>query len=251
MAAIPPGEHTAKRHDGGLTTASRPQKFTCEEDENELWLVKLAGNTHGGGKGIFNEQVAGLAGRLLAAPVAGVALVRVPQALAEALSQDPTLQLDYVPEPGVHHGSLWVGANMSDRMGIAYVDENRERLGALQVLYTWLACASDHQWIYDNDAPHEVFSVDHMAFFPNGPHWTEAGLQASVGNVTLDPAFSPAGLTASDRASTVARLKNVTDQEIAEIVARPPDEWGVTLSERIAVASYLSERRERVVDVCS
>jgi hypothetical protein len=46
----------------GLQTATRPQKFTC--DDNGLYAVKFAENKHGDGKGIFTEHVVALAGRL-------------------------------------------------------------------------------------------------------------------------------------------------------------------------------------------
>jgi hypothetical protein len=58
-----------------------------------------------------------------------------------------SLALDFDPEPGVHHGSRWADG-FSDRLALAYQDENREAFGALDVLYSWTYCAGDHQWIY-------------------------------------------------------------------------------------------------------
>lgn len=55
-------------HAGGFTSATRPQKFIC--DNGELYVVKFSGNNHGDGRGIFTEQVVALAGRLIGAPVA-------------------------------------------------------------------------------------------------------------------------------------------------------------------------------------
>jgi len=242
----------AIRHDGGLTSASKPQKFTC--DDNELYAVKFLQNQHGNGRAIFNEQVVALTGRLIGAPVPVVELVEVSPALADALRQDAAaLGLGFDPQPGVHHGSQWVGSNVSDRVDLQmqYLDENRNRLGALEVLYCWLPCTSDHQWIYNNDPPHEVFSVDHTPFLPGGPDWTAEGLAAAVTNVALDPQLLRLALVPPDRELAVAKRQSVTDEQIAAVVAQPPDEWGVGAGDRSALASYMAARRALVEAACS
>jgi len=48
----------------------------------------------------------------------------------------------------------------------------------------------------------------------------------------------------------VQRLAALTPEDIAEVVTRPPDAWGVTQSERRALASYLYDRRVDVVKAC-
>jgi hypothetical protein len=238
----------AIRHEGGIGTASSPQKFLC--DDNALYAVKFSGNNHGDGKAIFTEQVVGLAGKLIGAPVAAVELVEVASALTDALRQDPTLTF---AQPGLHHGSRWVGNNVSDRLGleIQYVPTNRERFGALDVLYCWIPCTSDHQWIYDNDPPNLVYSVDHTPFFPGGSDWTAAGLAGSAANVSSDPQLATLGLDGNDRMIAVTKLQDVTEAQIAAVVAQPPDEWGVTPDERCAIASYLWARRPLVAAACS
>jgi hypothetical protein len=212
--------------------------------------VKFRENAHGDGRGIFNEQVVALAARLIGAPVPHVELVDVAQALVDGLVP-PSVSLNYVPTAGTHHGSRWVGANVSDRAGVQQVDVNRTRFAALEVLHAWIPCIGDHQWIYSNDPPYEVYSVDHNAFFPGGESWNEAGLLAGVGNVALDVTLAGLGLTAADRAAAADRLRAVSAEDIAAVVARPPDEWGIPLHERIAVASYLHARREPTIALFS
>jgi hypothetical protein len=91
--------------------------------------------------------------------VPGVAIVEVPADLVDEIRGKPELGLGFDPLPGLHHGSVWA-LGYSDRQGIEYVDVNRERFGCLDVLYTWV-WAGDQQWIYKNEPPHEVMSVDH------------------------------------------------------------------------------------------
>jgi hypothetical protein len=239
----------AIRHEGGLPTASKPQKFLC--DDSGLYAVKFSQNQHGDGKAIFTEQVVGLAGKLLGAPVGPVELVDVAPALADALRADPSLGFD--PQPGPHHGSRWVGTNVSDRLGLEtqYLPTNRERFGALEVLYCWIPCTGDHQWIYDNEPPNHVYSVDHTTFFPSGSDWTVAGLAAEAANVSLDAQLATLGLDANDRRIAVEKLQAVTETQIAAVVAQPPDDWGVSADERRAVASYLWTRTTPVAAVCS
>jgi hypothetical protein len=241
----PTAELTATRHDGGITSASRPQEYTCSD--NRLYAVKFTQNNHGDGKAIFNEQVIGALGALVGAPVAAVALVRVSQALADALNAI-TDAVDFQAEAGVHHGSRWRD-NMSGRQAVAYVDENREGFGALDVLYAWAPCSGDQQWIYENDTPHAVLSTDHSPFFPGGSGWDAATLTAQQGNVARDSVLETIELKAQDRQAALDRLASVEAADIVAAVARPPVEWGVERAERIALAEYLLARKDAVVEL--
>lgn len=221
------------RHEGDGPSASRPQRYLC--DDGAVYSVKFRENQHGDGRGIFAEQVVSLGGRLLGAPVAQVDLVHVSEDLVAQLS------LPFNPQAGPHHGSQWAHG-YSDRQHIAYVDENREAFGALHVLYTWMLCNGDHQFIYRNAAPHEVLSVDHSAFFPGGPDWTGASV-AGVGPLVEDPILAPLSLGPEHRAAALAKLAGVRPTDIARIVATPSDEWGVPVEDRVTLARYLYTRQ--------
>lgn len=52
-------------------TASRPQKF--RGDDGRLYAVKFRNNDHGDGRAVFTEQVVGLLGQRIGAPVPEVA----------------------------------------------------------------------------------------------------------------------------------------------------------------------------------
>lgn len=241
--AGPVGAH---RHVEGIATATCPQKFLCGTTD-DLYAVKFAGNQHGDGKGIFNEQVVALLGALLQAPVPGVDLVEVAKALADELCRNRTAHnLNFDPEPGVHHGSRWAHGH-SDRQTIQYVDENRQRFGALNVLHEWVTCSGDHQWIYANAQPHHVLSVDHTTFFPGGSAWTAQELENQAETVTPDPVLAPLALQPADHAPALVRLQAVSEADVIAVVARPPDSWGVTMAERAAVVRFLTRRKEAVM----
>jgi hypothetical protein len=241
---------TARRFDGGLTTASRPQKFYCEGGPtgDDLYLVKFAQNQHGDGRAIFTEQIVARAGRLIEAPVAAVELIDVSAGLADEARIQAEPELGFVPEEGVHHGSLWA-FNHSERQAVDHVDSNRGRFAALDVLYAWIPCGGDHQFIYDNTEPRHVLSVDHTPFFPNGPDWTAGGLVAATPNVQRDQVLAALPLAPDDHANAVNRLLDTTEADIAAVVAAPPDDWGVGTADREAIASYLWSRRETVAQL--
>lgn len=236
---------SAQRHDGGFATASRPQKFTCTD--GNLYVVKFIQNNHGSGRGTFNEQVVALCGTLVGAPVATVELVYVSDPIAQQLDQDrAALNIDFSPKAGVHHGSRWVD-NYSDRAGLQYFDDNRQRFGALDVLYTWLGCAGDEQWIYANDQTRHVLSVDHTTFLPGGPAWTTTTLAASRSSPQQNAQLATLALQPADRDQALRRLGLVSERDIAAVVARPPDDWGVAPDERAALGEYLVTRQAAVL----
>jgi hypothetical protein len=237
-------ERTARRFDGGLPSASKPQKFICDDDL--LYAVKFTQNAHGDGHGIFSEQLVGRAGGLIGAPVPDVALVEVSAGLAAEVAEQP--ELGFGPQAGVHHGSKWAD-NYTDRQTVDHVEANRERFGALDVLYAWIFCAGDHQFIYSNEPTRQVLSVDHSAFLPAGPDWTVESVGGGVRAVQQDPVFAPLALGPGHRADAVQQLVQVTPEGIAGLVSYAPDEWGVDFATREAVASYLWVRRDLVVQM--
>lgn len=246
---VPPTPIVASLYLGAASgSASAPQKFECGDDD-DLYAVKFRNNKHGDGRALVAEHVAGRCGALIGAPVAEVALINVGEHLVSGgvvTLQDGTPVVD-----GVQHGSRWVEP-YGDRKGIEYVDANREALGALQVLYSWLLCTSDHQLLYRDEPPHDVISVDHSEMLPGSAGgWTTDLLSASGDKVVLDSFFAPAGLTADDRRQATQALARVSDEAIAEVTVGPPGEWDLDELDRIALAEYLASRRARLLEVLS
>lgn len=231
----------AEEHVESLASASEAQKLRC--DDGMMYAVKFRTNRYGNGKAIFTEQIVPLIGSLINAPVPSVTRVDV---TADLLAVSTFQIAGAPPTAGLHHGSRWVDG-FADRMAIDHVDANRERLGALSVLYTWLACGGDQQLIYRNVSPHDVLSVDHSAFFADGGNWDEAVLSQLAPPTSYDPFFDPAGLTDIDRSPALDLLEQVTPDQIAQATATPPDEWGVTAAERVAMARVVRLRQEQVL----
>lgn len=223
-----------------LPSASKPQKFRC--GVGQLYAVKFHNNPYGDGRAIFTEQLVGQLGRRIGASVAEVRYVLVPEEILDELQ----LHLDGVrAAPGIQHGSKWA-SGYSDRKAIAEAAAlNHQPLGALSVLYTWLH-AGDHQLICQDNAPHNVLSVDHSAFIVDGGGWTEETLSTIPEPTAFDPQFDPYVVDV-DRVDALEQLQRVTPADIAAVVASPPDEWGVTMAERVALADFVHRRQRQVL----
>lgn len=223
------------------TSASQPVDLAC--DDGKTYVVKAMLKARNQGRMLFNDQVIARLGALISAPVADVALIEVSRELIDA--NPANNQMGHLV-PCIAHGSARF-ANVSDRIdGMSNVDkgENRARFSALAVLSGWVM-SSDRQFIYDAAEPYQVYSVDHGHWFPGGDHnWTVAMLKGAPAAQIDGQIVSGCGLRSDDIASVCDLLARVTNDQIAEILAIPPDEWGVTIAERIAVGEFLAERRD-------
>jgi len=220
-----------------ISTASQPVKITANNGKD--YLVKGLQNN----RMIVNEQVVGVLGELLGAPVPSPTLIDLPDALIKTQNE-----MSHMP-PGVSHGSPWV-SDCSDRDNhVKHTDlpENKPRFTALAVLYSWVH-GNDKQWIYSNNSPYLVYSVDHGHFFPGGPEWKVNDLKNNL-NVQIDPIFNSCGFTSEDFKPFYAKLGTSKHEMIAEAVARPPDSWSIDDDERIELAIYLEERCEKLLQL--
>jgi len=124
--------------------------------------------------------------------------------------------------------------------------ENRSRFALLAVLYGWVY-ANDIQLIFQKNPPRLVYSVDHGHFFPGGPDWTERDLmqatQAEVNSYLCDNCnFTPDEISSALRA-----LQSVSEETIIQAVAAPPNEWGLTLDERVTLVEYLTRQQQQLL----
>jgi hypothetical protein len=135
------------------------------------------------------------------------------------------------------------------------VPGNVERFALLAVLYGW-AHAGDpgrREFLMERQPPRLAYSVDHGEFFPGGPHWNVASLDGAVVSAEPDQwiirmaALGGVGLRPHLIAAAAERLRSVGDEQIARVVMTPPDSWGVTLSDRVAVARYLARQRDAML----
>jgi hypothetical protein len=103
---------------------------------------------------------------------------------------------------------------------------------------------SDRQFIFNNNPPRLIHSVDHGHFFPGGPNWTDNDLtQAS--NAELDPILSSiCSFTPEEVKQALLALQAVTEKNIIQAVASLPSEWGLTIDERVTMVAYLIRRQQ-------
>jgi len=187
----------------------------------------------------------GLFGVLIGAPVAEVRLVKVTSDLLAALNI--VFNGGESATAGVHHGSRWADGH-SDRAEVRHVDENRQAFAALRILYSWLFCSGDHQFIYRNAEPHNVLSVDHSAFLPDGNQWSAQRLRERQDQVEFDPFFDSLTLKDDEAADTLDHLVGLQRVDMARVIATPPDEWGISEEDRVALAEYVDARRRKILE---
>jgi hypothetical protein len=191
---------------------------------------------------VFNDQVAARLGALLNAPVPEVALVEVS---AELIAANPGKkeQMGHML-PGPAHGSLRIEGVTERINSFDHPDDadNRVRYAALAIFFGWLV-AGDRKFIFKKAMPRLVYSHDHGHFFPGGPKWTIASLQRAPAPQADIALVSKLKLLPEELARACAPLRDVLPEQIAQALAVPPNEWGVSLEERAAVAGLLCSRR--------
>jgi len=221
-----------------MNTASSPRLVACEGGA-EYWIKWPAQI----GLGTVAEQVVARLGQTMGAPVGDVALIEVPSELPQI---EP--ELADVP-PGVVHGCKHLG-DVTDRLWLDHLNENdnRERFAQIAILYGWMI-ASDQQVLYERQSPHRAWSVDHAFFLPppGGPNWTIDALEAAGTGEPDAHTVTTCQLTETELAQGAAGLSKANDEAIATAVAIPPDEWGVSMAHRVALAQFLSRRRDDLI----
>lgn len=221
-----------------LTSVSRPV-LVLGEDEQVYYLK-------GGqcGRALVSEQVVARIGRAMGAPVAEVRVLDLPPELAR-----DDLSMRGIA-PGLAHGSLKIDgcSNASGRLH-THLPENRARYVLLATLFG-LTVAGDQQFILRDDPPRLVWSVDHGLFLPERGAWRVSdlehpdlprrpGLEASLAG---ECAFTPA-----EHRVACAALAGLRAEDIAAAVAAPPEVWGLSARERVALAWYLGRRRDTLL----
>jgi hypothetical protein len=217
-------------------TASKPILLRCD-DKNE-YVVK----GRQAGRMLVNDHVVAKIGILLGAPVPLVTVIQVP---SELISAEP--EMSHMT-PGLSHGSRFVPQCHDG--GVQGSPENRDRFSRLAVLYGIVA-ASDQQFIYENQPPNLVHSVDHGHFFPAGPQWTAESLKSAPSAIPEPSIISACALTKEEVSAAAVALEQVTDEAIAQIVGTLPTEWGLSEEERLQLVEFLTRRREEMKTTCS
>jgi hypothetical protein len=221
-----------------MKTSARPVRAFGAD--NQTYIVKGAQ----AGRQIINDQLVGRLGMLLEAAVAEVTIVEVDP----ILTTDPTEPEFAYFCPGLAHGSLFISGCMDDRSIIRYQTQsvNRDRLARLSLLYGWVG-AADRQFLYKSIPPHVIYSVDHGHFLPGGPDWTIKDLQNAPPVMLDSEIVRSCRFKDTEIQGALMALLAISESEILQVVARLPEEWGITIEERVALMTYLTQRRFRLL----
>jgi hypothetical protein len=211
---------------------SKPVVVSCDDGNDYVLKGRQIG------RAVPNDQIIARLGHQITAPVGEPAFVMVTDEMIAA-----EREMSHMPA-GLCHATKWI-PDCSDRLWLEHATtvENKPRFLKLAVLYGWIR-ASDHQVIYASQIPYLVHSVDHGHHFPGGPEWTVASLQQAPSVDVETQITSHCGHSLSEIEDAVTDLLDRTsDDGIANAIGIIPDEWGLSPDEKVALATYLSDRR--------
>ncbi len=92
-----------------------------------------------------------------------------------------------------------------------------------------------------------MYSVDHGHFFPGGPAWTEASLGAAPQSQPDTQVTNACNTTQPELHQALHALSDIGDEALISVVSLPPDEWGLTMEDRIALVNFLTKRRDELL----
>lgn len=217
----------------GWRTKARPVLVKCDDDNEYVAKGQQAGRQ------IVNDQIVARLGLAIDAPVGEPRIVDVTD--LAAIEQ----RLSHIA-PGTDHGTRFISDCFDEYTPIATSEPaNRPRLARLSVLYGWVF-ANDWQFLFRKNPPRLIYSVDHGHFFPDGPDWSEKTLLEAP-CAELAPCFEDCYLTQEEIGEALQALESVTEEKIIQAVSSPPDEWGLTMGERVTLVEYLTRRKQELL----
>jgi len=195
---------------------------------------------------IVSETVVGALATAIGAPVPPTRVVTLAPRLLERVAG-----LEHM-RAGTAHGSREIRAVVGNFKEPMYTTEtvNRSRYALLAALFGWVR-SGDPQYLYDEDPPFRVYSVDHGRCLVSrgGRIWQGDNPQADAvrGNVDLRLSME-CRFTAEEIAAARQRVAAVRAERVADAVAAPPDDWGIDFAERVALARWLIRCQAEVVE---
>lgn len=241
---------------------SKPVEVICDDGHTyvvkSLWAdvssrppdaeVKESRSDEEQGRRMFNDQVCGRLGAAMGASVPTVCLIEITDDLIKANPKT----MGHL-KPCVGHGSRKI-PDVTGKVGdFAHAEkgDNRQRYNKLSVFFGWLV-SGDMQFIKGTQPPHTVYSHDHGHFLPGGPMWTQASLDTYVVDPTPTPQIvNELKLKPEETAQAGEALKMITADNIVEALAAAPDDWNVPLADRVALATFVHARQERLLQTIS
>lgn len=222
-------------------TSARPALFRCYD--NQKYMIK----GQQAGRQIVNDQIVARLGITINATVGYPRIAEIDSELSEGYPE-----LDYLT-PGTAHATLFIEGCKDERDLTKFYTqqaENIPRFASLCVLYGWVL-ARDHQFLFEKQYPNRVYSVDHGHFFPGGPNWTHETLSQAPAaeldtHLRILCSFSR---ESPEIRNALEQLDQVSEDQIIQAVAAPPNEWGLTMEERVTMVEYLVKRQKELINL--
>jgi hypothetical protein len=216
---------------------SRP--FLVLGSDNRQYWVKALNNPQSPRVPV-NEQIVGRVGALIGAPVCGASIIRIPATIA-GWQVTP----GYVLAEGLAHASL-AEEPVTQIGALQYRtdDDNVTRHVAILALSD-LCWGEDLQWLVKSSDENRYFSHDHGYYFPQGPNWTRADLEANV-DVAHELADNGAHITLAAARSVANAVESVTREALANAIAGVPQSWLVSDEELETIGYFIEERASQV-----
>ncbi|HRH43150.1 MAG TPA: hypothetical protein PKY82_16080 [Pyrinomonadaceae bacterium] len=202
------------------------------------------------GKANVNDQIVARLGIALNAPVVQPAIINISSGL---ISQPELRNFN----KGTTHGSKFIEncpklyrIAKSDERGnlisLANTLENRPRLALLAILFGW-CFANDVQLMLVNNGRNLVHSVDYGNFFPGGPEWSIETLDSLKTSATPYDEFE-FNLNPDELKPALNALHEIDEHTIIRAISIPPEDWRISMEERIGLFHFLVKRKKEVLD---
>jgi len=218
------------------------------KDEGILkwFVVKSAASRHL----LIMDLIVSRIGETFGHPVPAVELVELKQAFLDAY---PSILTPATHKAGIAFASSFLHGTVNLSCEEEHFPdslENRTRISMLGTLFG-LMLPQDRQFLMERLAPYRISGIDFGQFldgiFPTADSLYR--LQISHPEVEPDKALKNWSFVKSELFNAAAgNIELLTDELIGRIVAEPPDEWGIDLDLRVAIADTIATRRNAMMD---
>ncbi|EGO64150.1 HipA family kinase [Acetonema longum] len=233
----------------GLGVTS-PQLFLA--DDRQVYVVKLQ-NNHLGPKILVNELIAARLGILtdLCFPSGDIIFIQPREVFHRHRAHSAA-------GSGYHFASLFLaGSRYVTKANLPRAVNKRQMAGV--VLFDHLFHNMDRTQNYKNllirreDQGYRIYAIDHSHLFRRG-RWTTDSLALLADKIHIDYRRSFRMLlkyyfTADDIMHYAVKFRDITQEQLAEIIEEIPSEWLADASERQAVLAYMVKRLAKVMDL--
>jgi len=148
-------------------------------------------------------------------------------------------------QEGIAHACAEVSGAIESRvLDRREKDDNTQHHAEVTALYDWFF-GNDSQWLFNANEQERCYSHDHGHYFPGGPAWSAANLEAQV---DVEQALPYAGGPfPKDVVAIIAdRIEAVTRDDIIAALAMIPAPWPVTDAELETVGFFVERRADAV-----